>query len=196
MAIDHQCLFKVEFLKLAIIRAIISPELQCCATQRKLTLLNSPALCTLVIWRAAEMAPALWPQSVTWLGSPPKFAMLSLTHCSASAWSYTATCVYGSSYGPFLLRETYNQTRQTRQTTNNGQTRQTRQTRQTTDNGHWRVDLWVNTGGCTQHMMLSALFPQNWKNVNLDNRSRVINYTPKYTGRACSLPINTSQLSC
>ena len=33
-------------------------------------------------------APALWPQMVTWFGSPPNAAMLSRTNCNARCWSH------------------------------------------------------------------------------------------------------------
>ena len=39
------------------------------------------------IWAASEIAPALWPQTVTAAESPPNAATLSRTHSSARRWS-------------------------------------------------------------------------------------------------------------
>lgn len=56
--------------------------------KNKLTLLKNPLLMGLVMWMAADIAPALSPHRVTALQSPPNFSMLSHTHCIASRWSF------------------------------------------------------------------------------------------------------------
>ncbi len=41
-----------------------------------------------IIWYPILAAPELSPNSVTRLGSPPNAAILSLTHCMATNWSF------------------------------------------------------------------------------------------------------------
>ena len=57
----------------------------------------------IIVWREELDAPALCPNSVTWLGSPPKAAMLSLTNSSAAIWS-NSPMLPGTSESPVDMK--------------------------------------------------------------------------------------------
>ena len=48
---------------------------------------KSPWSPGMVRWSAVDCAPALSPNTMTWVGSPPKRAMFRCTHWSAAVWS-------------------------------------------------------------------------------------------------------------
>lgn len=53
-----------------------------------MALWNRPLLIGDNIWNPILAAPALWPNTVTWLGSPLKWTIFALTQRNASTWSF------------------------------------------------------------------------------------------------------------